>query len=63
MTETIDPEFDAYLAKLGPYENPPDGCPNCGRSRVMVGDDGLHRCEKCCWCIEEGVFDRDMLSR
>ena len=43
--------------KMGAYENPPNGCPNCGRHRVMVGTDGKHRCEKCSWCIEDGEYD------
>ena len=49
----------AQRAKVGDYENPPDGCPNCGRHRVMRGDDGKHRCEKCCWCIEDAGYDPD----
>ena len=35
-------------AKMGDYDNPDTGCPNCGRYRIMLGDDGKHRCEKCC---------------
>lgn len=27
----------------------------------MIGDDGKHRCEKCCWCIEDGEIDMAML--
>jgi hypothetical protein len=58
-----DDDFDtAQRSKMGYYDNPPDGCPNCGRHRVMVGDDGKHRCEKCGWCIETGDYDSDLLS-
>jgi len=41
----------------GDYDNPPDGCPNCGRARVMLCQDGKHHCEKCWWCIEKGEYD------
>ena len=44
-------------AKEGDYDNPENGCPNCGRHRVMVGVDGNHRCEKCAWCIEDSEID------
>jgi len=43
--------------KIGDYDNPSDGCPNCGRFRVMIGEDKKHRCEKCCWCIEDKAID------
>lgn len=46
-------------AKMGEYENPDNGCPNCGRHRVMRGDDGKHRCEKCAWCIEDNSYDEE----
>lgn len=49
-------------AKMGDYENPPNGCPNCGRHRVMRGDDGKHRCEKCAWCIEDNRYDGEFLE-
>lgn len=56
-------EYDKWLAeqiaKIGDYENPAQGCPNCSRHRVMIGDDGKHRCEKCYWCIEDNQYDRD----
>ena len=35
-------------AKMGDYENPENGCPNCGRHRVMRGDDGKRRGERAC---------------
>lgn len=53
---------EMQVAKMGDYDNPPDGCPNCGRQRVMLGDDGKHRCEKCCWCIEDGEYDGAFLD-
>jgi len=37
---------------LGQYANPPDGCPNCGRYRVCICANGMHRCEKCNWVPE-----------
>lgn len=49
-------------AKMGDYENPENGCPNCGRHRVMRGDDGKHRCEKCAWCIEDAGYDGEFLD-
>lgn len=49
-------------AKLGDYENPEGGCPNCGRHRIMRGDDGKHRCEKCAWCIEDAGYDGEFLD-
>jgi ribosomal protein L37AE/L43A len=59
-------EEDKWLAKqrakMGQYQNPPDGCTNCGRNRVMVGDDGKHRCEKCCWCTEDSAYDAEFLE-
>ena len=48
--------------KCGDYENPENGCPNCGRFRVMLGDDKKHRCEKCCWCIEDADYDLELLE-
>lgn len=44
-------------SKHGEYDNPEDGCPNCGRHRVMIGDDKKHRCEKCSFCIEDNEID------
>jgi len=41
--------------KMGPYIE--ESCPHCGRQRVMTGDDGKHRCEKCCWCVEDNNYD------
>lgn len=49
-------------SKMGPYENPEAGCPNCGRHRVMRGADGKHRCEKCAWCIEDAGVDNEFLD-
>ena len=51
--------FDEQAAKCGDYDNPENGCPKCGRQRVMLGDDKKHRCEKCAWCIEDNDFDGD----
>ncbi len=48
--------------KMGDYENPENGCPHCGRHRVMRGADGKHRCEKCAWCVEDGDYDYEFLS-
>lgn len=42
-------------SKMGGYTS--DDCPNCGRQRIMKGDDGKHRCEKCAWCIEDNEID------
>ncbi len=40
----------------GDYDNPPDGCPNCGRQRIMLCQDEKHHCEKCWWCIEDNKY-------
>ena len=65
-TEEMDAEDDARwkrnAAKMGDYENPENGCPNCGRHRVMRGDDGKLRCEKCAWCIEDAGYDGEFLD-
>jgi hypothetical protein len=50
---------DRNESKLGEYDNPENGCPNCGRHRVMIGDDKKHRCEKCYWCIEDNEYDSE----
>ena len=47
-------------AKCGEYTG--DSCPNCGRFRVMLGDDNKRRCEKCAWCIEDSGYDGDLLD-
>ena len=31
-------------------------CPNCGRNRLMICGNGMHRCEKCNWCPELGAY-------
>ena len=48
---------ESQWSKLGDYDNPENGCPNCGRHRVMIGDDKKHRCEKCSWCVEDNDYD------
>ena len=53
--------FQEQSKKVGPYDNPEEGCPNCGRFRIMLGDDQKHRCEKCCWCIEDKEIDFDFM--
>lgn len=42
-------------SKMGDYVD--IECPNCNRKRIMLGQDGKHRCEKCAWCIEEDNYD------
>ena len=49
-------------SKFGDYDNPPNGCPNCKRFRIMKGIDGLHRCEKCGWCIEKNEYDSELVE-
>ena len=46
--------------KEGDYTS--DLCPNCHRSRIMLGDDKKRRCEKCAWCIEYRDYDYEYLS-
>lgn len=47
-----DKEEDALYEqwKLGDYVNTP--CPNCGRQRLCICNNGKHRCEKCNWSPE-----------
>lgn len=47
-------------AKCGSYTG--DACPNCRRIRVMLGEDGKRRCEKCYWCIEDKGYDGDLIA-
>ena len=47
-------------AKEGDYTS--DLCPNCHRSRIMIGDDKKRRCEKCAWCIESYDYDYEFLA-
>ncbi len=54
-----DISLDDDLSKFGEYDNPENGCPNCSRYRIMLGDDGKHRCEKCYWCIEDKEYDSE----
>lgn len=46
--------------KCGDYVE--ECCLNCGRQRVMTGTDGKHRCEKCCWCLEDLKYDGDLVD-
>lgn len=55
-----DARYARNAAKLGSYTG--DSCPNCGRVRVMLGADQKRRCEKCCWCIEDGNYDFEFLD-
>lgn len=41
---------------LGDYANPPEGCSKCGRHRVCICANGMHRCEKCSWSPEMGAY-------
>ncbi len=56
-----DTSLDSDMSKFGDYDNPKDGCPNCGRYRIMLGDDKKHRCEKCGWCIEDEDYDTSIM--
>lgn len=48
MSEDIGQRQGAYTG---------EDCPNCGRNRLLIGDDGKTRCEKCGWCMEDGKYD------
>ncbi len=37
---------------LGEYVNGETGCLHCGRNRLCICANGMHRCEKCNWCPE-----------
>ena len=52
--------IERYLSKMGPYTG--EQCPNCGRTRIMLGKDGKHRCEKCAWNVEDSKYDGDLVS-
>ena len=62
LTELHD-EDDAnlmqWISKLGSYSG--ESCPNCNRVRVMIGNDGKRRCQKCAWCIEDHAYDADLV--
>lgn len=34
------------------YDNGETGCTHCGRSRLCICPNGMHRCEKCNWSPE-----------
>jgi len=36
--------------RLGDYVV--SNCSHCGRARLCICDNGMHRCEKCNWCPE-----------
>jgi hypothetical protein len=38
------------------YDNPDNGCPNCGRYRIELCRNGKHRCEKCGWVVEDEIY-------
>jgi hypothetical protein len=42
--------------RLGDYDNMGTGCPNCGRQRLCLCNNGKHRCEKCNYVVELGVY-------
>lgn len=39
---------------LGDYVS--EDCPNCGRQRLCICENGKHRCEKCNWVVEENMY-------
>lgn len=39
------------------YSNTP--CPNCGRFRLELYENGKERCEKCAWCPQENRYIED----
>jgi hypothetical protein len=49
---------EAQREKCGDYTG--EDCPSCGRERIMRGNDGKRRCEKCAWCIEDCDYDFDL---
>lgn len=38
-------------------------CPNCGRHRVMICQDGKHHCEKCNWCVEDREYQTEFYNK
>lgn len=56
LIDTLEAEEEERLEKewslLGKYDNGDNGCPNCGRHRLILCPNGKHRCEKCNWCPE-----------
>ncbi len=52
--------IEAQKSKIGDYIN--EDCVNCGRRRVMTGDDGKRRCEKCFYCVDDEDFDFDFMD-
>ncbi len=58
-TQTEEREYENHQkGKFGDYSELK--CPRCNRQRVILGTDGKHRCEKCCWCIEDNDYDREL---
>lgn len=50
-----DREDELYAAwALGDYVA--QDCPNCGRHRLCICPNGMHRCEKCNWSPELGRY-------
>lgn len=47
--ETIDEQEEREILEwsLGEYDNGETGCSNCGRHRLCICTNGMHRCEKC----------------
>jgi ribosomal protein L37AE/L43A len=38
-------------------------CPNCGRHRVCLCDNGKHRCDKCNWIVEDSEYCIEPLDK
>lgn len=50
LEEKEHPERAGWVP--GEYDNGETGCPHCGRFRLCICPNGMHRCEKCDWCPE-----------
>jgi len=52
--EEEEAQYQAWT--MGEYANGENGCERCGRMRVTLCRNGMHRCEKCNWCPELNDF-------
>ena len=63
MTTPALGPVEASVKPLEPGDYIAEPCPNCGRQRVVFDADGRHCCDKCCWCLELGGYDYDLLEQ
>lgn len=50
--DSEDQALEDAWSFLDEYDNGEWGCPKCGRMRLCLCPNGMHRCEKCNWSPE-----------